>query len=1003
MATQRKIGLWLAAAASLMLAAVLVWWLAGGSKADASLETEDSTSASSLADKASRARPVAARLDLVTAPKAAVSGTIRDLEGRPIPDAQVCAISNAAERLGIDDRKAHCVRSGPDGRYRIESLLPINTEIHASAATFQPNRWERRERGTTRSSLKLHAGQTIEDVDIALAPGGVLIQGVVKDIAGGEIEGAEVRLRSGDFFFESRSRGSAITYSGAEGRFELWGAPGQIGVVAQAEGYAQGEVRAIAPGEFVELFLTPESVLVGEVVLADSGEPVEGAVVSIGFRGSGNQARTDARGRFRIDRLEPGTYKPSARTEELYGQTAEQVHLGFGQVSDPIVIRVHPAVFVEGTVVVAGTDRPCTDGWVRLDNEGVNSEWTRIDEEGHVEFRGVLPGEYQVSVSCTGHISEDEYDKLVVGTESLSVVWEVREGLTIRGEVVDESGRPLERVGVSAQPVVDSDAARAQVTGARQRSESDGSFELAGLLPGRYEVNAGGWREPGPLEPITVELESGADVNDVRIVMPALGSVRGRVIDEHGKPVAGATLVASLIDGQSNNASRSNDAGEFTIEQLRPGPTRVTAGLGQMWSSNTPLRKPGTSDDDLQGEVVEVVANEVVELTLTVEASSARITGVVKDEGGGPVADAFVDVERLSEKAGASTASARRGVRWSWGKKPVLTDADGHFAVGELTEGRYLVRAHRKGGGEAVLEDVAVGSHVELTITSTGELAGTVTLAGGGAPERFTIAVQDKVAGISQSDSFFRTGGAWRLRELPAGSFEITASAREGTVTLDAPLELGEGELREGVNLVLEPRITLRGRVVDLETREPVAGLEVFVVAQGSFSLRSDDADRRNVTGADGRFEVENATTGKISVIAWNRAAGSKAKYEALWQPLVLAAEPLVQDLGELEVVATRVEPKQKAGDLGFEINDWDPTVEPTEWEPIVASVRPGGPAEQGGLTAGDVIEKVDGHEVSGSKSGRYRALTHVPEGTVVKLGVRGGKTVEITAGPPIR
>ncbi|HLT40271.1 MAG TPA: carboxypeptidase-like regulatory domain-containing protein, partial [Enhygromyxa sp.] len=577
MAGQRRIGPWLAAAASLMLAAALIWWLASDRNADASAETASAehTSASQQQQK-SRARPVGAKLDLATAPKAAVSGTIRDPGGQPIADAQVCAISSAAERRGIDDRKAHCVRSGPDGRYRIEGLLPIKAEIHASAASFKPSRWERRERGATHTQVTLRAGQTTEGIDIALAPGGVLIRGVVKDIAGGEIEGAQVSV-SGSF--GSNERGEAIGYSDDEGRFELWGPPGSIGVGARAEGYALGSVWAVAPGEFIELFLTPESVLIGKVVLADSGEPVEGAVVSTGSRPSGDsQARTDELGRFRIDQLEPGTYKPTARTDQLYGQAVELVHLGLGQTSEAIEIRVHPAVLVEGTVAVAGTDRVCTHGSVRLEDQGSSREYARVDDEGHVEFRGVLAGTYRVFVDCPGYIPEDEYNELVVGANDLALVWEVREGLAIRGEVVDEAGQAIGQIYVSARPVVDADAARSQLTNAGRQSESDGSFELAGLLPGTYELSVGGWRgRPGPLEPITVELDPGADVNDVRIVMPVVGSIRGRVIDETGKPISGANLEASLLEGQSRGSARSNDAGEFTIEDLRPGQTRVTA------------------------------------------------------------------------------------------------------------------------------------------------------------------------------------------------------------------------------------------------------------------------------------------------------------------------------------------------------------------------------------------------------------------------------------------
>src|SRR5690606_33775992 len=136
---------------------------------------------------------------------------------------------------------------------------------------------------------------------------------------------------------------------------------------------------------------------------------------------------------------------------------------------------------------------------------------------------------------------------------------------------------------------------------------------------------------------------------------------------------------------------------------------------------------------------------------------------------------------------------------------------------------------------------------------------------------------------------------------------------------------------------------------------------------------------------------------------ARNRAGGSKAKYQALFRPMTLKPEPLVQDIGEVEVLATRLEPNEPPGDLGYDLNGWDPTVEPENYEPIVALVRPGGPAVGSGLVAGDVIEKIQGHDVLGTNVSRYYQLTQLPEGSKVKLEVRGDKTVEITLGPPIR
>jgi protocatechuate 3,4-dioxygenase beta subunit len=911
--------------------------------------------------------------DLRSAAKAAIRGTIRDREGAAIVGATICAHAEADALQGHGDRRRRCVRSGPGGHYRIDGLWPVPTGVEASAPSYRPGRWDRGEGSARhRSRLRLHAGQTHEGVDITLEPGGVLVTGVVRDIAGGEIEGAQVVVDG------------AVTTSGDQGQFEVWVAPGSVRAAAFADGYAAAELFGVAPGQHLELVMTPESVLVGEVVLAADGEPVADALVSI----RGAMTRTDGDGRFRLDALEPGFYKAIATTEELYGEAAEQVHLGLGQTSERVLVRMHPAARVVGRVVIAGApERPCTDGWVAIDNAMHHGTQATLDDEGVVEFRGVLAGEYLVRISCEGQVAAQRYPVLEVGDQSITdLVWTVSEGLAIRGEVVDSSGAPLHDILVRATPIVDPESADDPITRGNVRSEADGSFLVNGLVPGRYELTAS-WSGSSPAhEPIVVELDAGAEASGLRLTMPAVGSVRGRVVDEHGAPVARMIVRAAPLTGTAGATSRSNDAGEFELTRLPPGKVRVSA--------SDPTDPGDPREDEPRGELVEVVADELVEVVVTVDARRGVITGIVLDADGAPVADAFVDL----------ALEPKSPDRQSWRKAPnllpalttpVLSDHDGRFEIAGLPAGPFVVRANRRGGGEAFAEDVAVGSHVELVITRPGELAGKARFAGGGVPERFSLWITDRSTGFRTSDSFFRTDGAWRLRQLPAGTYEIFATAVEGNVNL-AGIELGQGQVREDIELVLAARLTLRGRIIDLETGEPVAGLAVLTTGN-----RVGVHDPQYITDADGRFELEGVQTGLMALVVVNRSANS-GRYE-LWRAMNLEPDPPVQDLGDLAIVARRLAADEAAGDLGFVLHDWEPTIESQHFEATVAVVRPGGPAEAGGLTAGDVIEKVDGHDVLGAHYDRYRALTSVPEGTTIRLELRGGKLVEITAGPPYR
>src|SRR5690606_33646075 len=121
-----------------------------------------------------------------------------------------------------------------------------------------------------------------------------------------------------------------------------------------------------------------------------------------------------------------------------------------------------------------------------------------------------------------------------------------------------------------------------QTTIGSGRSDAAGTFELAGLLPGRYELSTSGlYGSPRSAEPLVIELEK-TDRDSVRLVVTATGTVRGRIIDEHGAAVPDAQIGAWLVSGKGYGRTRSNDDGEFELLELTPGSTRITASDGDV-------------------------------------------------------------------------------------------------------------------------------------------------------------------------------------------------------------------------------------------------------------------------------------------------------------------------------------------------------------------------------------------------------------------------------------
>lgn len=914
--------------------------------------------------------------DLRRADRAAISGRVLDRQGRGVAGASVCAGGVSPELSQIEAAERRCVESEADGAYRIEDLLPVPHQVSASAPRMVPNFFRVGEGARARGRVVLVAGRERRGVDIVLAPGGVEVTGVVRDISGGEIAAALVRS----------SYAHAAT--NAEGRFSLWVRPGVTSVEAHAEGYVDGGARGIAPGHAFEVYLTPESVIVGRVVRAEDGAPIAGAEVfantKTGYADLG-PALTDAGGNFRLVGLMPGTYKPAAYHDAAFGYAEESVDLGLGETSSSLTIRAHPAYLVEGAVVREG-GAACDAGEVQLTSSSGSVRFEPVGPEGGVRFAGVVADTYAVSVYCEGGASLPNYPPVeVVDRPHQGLRWEVRAGRAIRGRLVDAAGEGVEGEGVWATALSDPDDPRGQVSGPRSGlSGVDGSFEIAGLLPGRYSLGVSAEERPGPERPLEVSVREGEDVAGVTIVLAATGVIRGSVRDAKERPIKGASLG---LEGAtwSSPSTRAADDGSFVLPHVAAGAYRVVASVGM-----DPLRAPGDDDAAPAGVPVEVRAGETVDVRLVVEARDGKIQGRVLGPSGAPLTDAFVEVARERDGESDALAEARWGSLAS-GAPSALTDLDGRFTVTGLSEGRYTLYAHRRGGGEAVREHVGVGDTVDLQIAEEAALGGLVRLAGGGAPQSFSVSLRSK-AGYSAGEHFYRTDGIFRFSEVPPGDYAVEVQAAEGTGKAKVQVAAGgHGE----VQVELAARVTVRGRVVDFETGEPVPGMKVRF-NMGQRGDMESGAPGRKITDDAGAFEVLGVASGPGEVQIEPRVWG-EGDYAWTQIFLTVPGSGAAIELPPFRIVRERSGGDERAGDLGYKLRPDEPGEPPGPC--VVGLVRPGGPAARAGLQVGDEIVSIDGHDLTGAGRYLYDSFAYPEAGTTVRLGLERGPVLEVTAG----
>jgi len=969
--------------------AALLWWTVGRDDVSPP-EPEVAEASVGAADRAGaslKPKPVLPRqraLELEAAPKAVVSGTVTGQDGGPVAGAQVCAavLENGSEA----PREIPCTRSEADGHYRIEGLRASRYDVAASAPHHIPSRHV--PEGRRAAGVRLVAGKERRGVDITLRSGGVQIFGTVRDIAGGEIPGAQVA--SGRRFWSPQI--PVVAVADDEGEFSMWVEEGTAYLEATAEGYASESKGGRAPGTHFTLYLTPESVVVGRVVDVATSEPIEGAKVSAGDR----RVLTDSTGSFRVEGLKPGTYKPTATADDGYGEAESSVHLSIGQTSDSVLIALHPAVSVSGTVLVrvGDTVSACEEGGVRLrpkpGSSGI-SRRARVETEGDVHVAGVLPGRYEVFARCDGFVSEDSYGELEVKDEPIAGLrWETTPGSELRGRVLADDPSRLLGIHVRARSI-GGEARGKSGWSSTEKFGPDGSFVLTGLTPNTYKITVSGSDVPEADEPLEVVVPEGESVDGIEIELPAGAVIRGRVEDSAGQPVSAANVRA---EGAGWNSAQVDDNGEFEVRGLKAGEYRVVAALD--WVAK--LRKPGTTDDDVQGELVQVEAGGSAEVTLVVETREASISGVVVDASGGPVADAYIRAKRVSDSDAASAKGSVRSARWGgWDRQPLMSDTDGSFTVEGLSEGSYTVWAIRRSGGEGYVENVSTGSDgVTVQLQDTASVRGRVAASAGSVPQRFELQVRDEATGFYRSESFFATDGKFVIEELPPGTLFISATSGEGSGDTEVIVEAGAE--KAGVKIELQNLVTVKGRVVDAETGEPVAGVRVMMSRKkGRVQYRGDGKKKLYLSDAQGYYELEGVPVGRVSVRALPKDWGEEGSYGPE-QAFITVEDTDPFTAPDIEMVRARVKATEQAGSLGFTLAQPDPGTDPEEYELVVAVVRPGGPAAKAGLEVGATIISVDGLSVTDGRSRRYHVLTRVPAGTSVKLGLEGGSSVTVVA-----
>jgi len=209
--------------------------------------------------------------------------------------------------------------------------------------------------------------------------------------------------------------------------------------------------------------------------------------------------------------------------------------------------------------------------------DGTHSLSLRSDELGHFDFGGVLPGEYMVTAGRGRKREFPPAIPVVAGDRHVRLV--VPDGATLTGRVI-AGGAPVAYFGVAVTHTPETDTGNPK--GVRAAAGQFVERDLPAGTWGVVIVAPGFAPKPVP----AVALAAGATVDLGDIVLDRGRVVRGRVVDERGVAVAGASVEIAASKGsytpdtlralaEGTVVARTDLAGAFEISGLAASATHL--------------------------------------------------------------------------------------------------------------------------------------------------------------------------------------------------------------------------------------------------------------------------------------------------------------------------------------------------------------------------------------------------------------------------------------------
>ncbi|MGD0078798.1 MAG: carboxypeptidase-like regulatory domain-containing protein, partial [Sedimentisphaerales bacterium] len=376
-------------------------------------------------------------------------------------------------------------------------------------------------------------------------------------------------------------------------------------------------------------------------------------------------------------------------------------------------------------------------------------------------------------------------------------------------------------------------------------SKDDGTFSFEGLEAKTYTIRDVPSREKIAqwiIKPATVTTTAGQTSSGIILEASKGGMLEVTIRDNEKKPVAGASIYVRTNNNDKQGASGVSNSGGIAAIRLEPGEYALQGAYKEGYSSVRGQQAVTVEDGKTTRLEIELKANP-------------RVTGVVRDPNGRPVAGATLRICPMGQKETNSDKEGKFEISWNPEQRGIQ-------------ESPLVLVARHAGQNLAAAVDIEEDTrtfdvNMSPGIVFTGKVVDPNGKPIAGARVGVSLRVSNYVTPFNDDIVVTDQDGRYEYKAIAEGQkYSVSARADgygQSYTQVDAD-DAVNNRLEITPLTLKEATLSISGIVVDVNDK-PMANVEVSVNGQGQ-------QYRRGTTDAQGKFTIDKLCEGQVQVNA---------------------------------------------------------------------------------------------------------------------------------------